>query len=220
MQKPNFFVALRQTVLMSAFLAATKALAFADELAAAAGDLAASPKGKGTVEQVKRTIQQPVVDIDKLDDSQVRSMLANLLSRQSTSREAVKTIRFNDGTEATHYTKGEKMLTGGIAKGGEVKSARDSGTLSCYGFGRNPISMYANQWIELLQYGPAVLRFIGENLDHINEYVRTRNKGSVERDIDLATVNTLLGQWGEDPVIIEDDEAKAGGTAEAATTAE
>lgn len=181
---------------LNVILAALSALSFADEAVASAGGTVSNETvaaGKPTTAvQAHRTLKQPVVDVSKLSEEQAKSMLASLMAQRGSSRDAVKTIRFNNGTESTFYAPGEKMRDGKIAEGGEVNSARDSGTLSIYGFGRNPISLYANQWIDLFLFGGAVVDHIVANADAINAYVRAKagNEGGA-RDINVEGLLSL-----------------------------
>ena len=39
----------------------------------------------------------------------------------------------------------------------------DKGTLSLYGLGRFPVSLYAEQWLRVLEYGKTISEFIAKN---------------------------------------------------------
>jgi hypothetical protein len=178
----------RASVLMLAF-SSVNTLHFAAEPAKAEEPLPKGNEGqpKTAVQQATRQIAVPVLDIDAMSEDEVRAALKRLQSQQGTQRGATRTIRFNDGSDPTYYTAGDKLLdsqgrvTNKTAVGGEVKSARDSGTMSIYGFGRNPISLYPSQWLELCAFMPDIVNFVGSNVDHINTYLQEHSKGRADR---------------------------------------
>jgi hypothetical protein len=191
--------ALRHSVLFFAFTTASSACRFAAEAAETAAKVsgaATEPVAPKSAVQVRRSVIQPTLNVDEMTDEQVRETLKRLQARQSRFNDVQKTIRFNNGTETTFYSQGEKMYGGGIAKGGEVKSARDSGTLSLYGMGRNPISLYSNQWLELLEFGPDICTFIVNHQAEIDEYIAKANAGNSagpDRKINEDLLLHLLG---------------------------
>lgn len=177
----------------------------------------AGASGSAPKTAAQASLKQPILDVSKMDEDEVRLRLQELLTKQAAQgdRVAQRTIRFNDGSETIYYEAGEQMREGGKAKGGEVKSARDSGTLSIYGFGRNPISLYANQWLDLFQFGGEVVDHIAANADHIDEFVRTkRGNESGKRDVNMAAVERLQEVFaklqGSEPIGETDDTGAAG----------
>lgn len=156
-----------------------------------------SPK---TATQVHRSLKQPVADTSNMSRDELIAELSRLQAQRGPSRSATKTIRFNDGKEPNLYAAGDKMLdsfgkaTGKIAKGGEVKSARDSGTISVYGFGRNPMSMFAGQLLEFLAFGPDIAVYIRDNADWIDEYVAGK-VGNTSRNINRELLDQVLEQF-------------------------
>lgn len=192
----------KHSVLALAFLVASSACKFAEEAAAAAADTL--PSGAGDVAkprsavQVRRSVIQPTMDVDSMDEAAVREALKRLQAQRANGT-VQKTIRFNDGSDATFYAQGEELLddrgrkTGKVAKGGEVKSARNSGTISMYGFGRNPISLYPSQWLELFEFAPEVVQYILNHQEHIDDYIA--KKGNAERKINEDLLLFLSGAY-------------------------
>lgn len=218
----------RMSVLLASYVTALSPLSFAQEAGAPAESK--TPAGNGgdkprTAFQAKRNIAAPVYDVENMSVEEMKKALATLQSQIATGSVTTRSFRFNDGAEKTFYVEGEEIrdpntgkLTGKKAKGGEVKSPRDSGTISVYGFQRNPISLYPRQWLELAAFMQDIVGFIFLNHEHINEYLRTRKGGeqgqndvnmelvaqlqsTYEAEVDLTTLRGLIR--GYDPDLLD-----------------
>lgn len=150
------------------------------------------------VTKAKRHGVAPVLDTKGLSRAELEALLRQYHAKVNSGSAQQFSIRFNDGSERTFYTAGEKAYADGpdlkkgqIAKGGELKSARDSGGLSVYGFGRNPISLYAGQWIELAESMPEILRVIKEKRVAIDAYIATKI-GNSKQAINAAALDAQL----------------------------
>lgn len=207
----------KHSILMSAFVSALSALRIAADAAATADEGVAPGTGSeatseqtrpSTAVQTVKRIAQPVLDVDKMSEDEVRAALKRLNAQQGSSRGMTKSFRFNDGTAPTKYEKGDKILdasgkpTGKIAKGGEVKSPRSSGTYSIYGFGKNPVSLYPSQWIELAFFMPDIIRDIHANADHIDEYLQEHSKGRADL-VNREALSQLLEQFTAPDLVVK-----------------
>lgn len=180
---------------------------FADAATAATegGGAAATPKPQTAV-QAHRTVSNPVaeVDLSKLSVDELREFATKLQAKQARAaeRESTKLIRFNDGSDPNIYEAGQKMLDGKIAKGGEVKSARDSGTISVYGFGRQPISMFPNHLISFAGWLlDSVLPFIASNEEAINAYAKTKPNYKASMLVNRAELDSIVERWNAVEVV-------------------
>ncbi|MBK9169874.1 MAG: hypothetical protein IPM24_20770 [Bryobacterales bacterium] len=45
----------------------------------------------------------------------------------------------------------------------------EKGAVSVYGLGRFPVTLYREQWMRLLEYGPSIHAFIQENEDKLKK---------------------------------------------------
>lgn len=137
--------------------------------------------------RLSRRIAQraPMVDATKLTKAEAVTMLNQLLAQQQRGFAVAKAIRWNNGAEPN-------------IQNGQLVSARDKGGISVYGFSRNPVTLYAGQWLALAQYMPDVLRFIDEHREEINEYVEQRlgnkSKEVSEDEVEAALNLFCIGQ--------------------------
>jgi hypothetical protein len=118
---------------------------------------------RGTSRKLVAT-KLPEMDVESMS----REEMIEAIKRLSTQRQGavviplMKAMRWNNGAEPNY------------ADNGEMISARDSGSISVYGFMRRPITLYPSQWVQLAHYIPDVLHFIESNLDAMNDYVNER----------------------------------------------
>lgn len=183
----------RKSILFAAFQAAVGALSFAAEQQhITKGDVGTLEVGNGSTAKATRKVIEPTVDVASLSEEEARSMLARLLASRSSLRDSTKTIRFNDGTESTLEWEDEAKTKPKMdpKTGRQVGSARNSGTISIYGFGRNPISLYPNQWLDLLLFGQDIAEFIAAKEGAINAYL-TRRQGEKAQLVNVDAVIQL-----------------------------
>ena len=121
-------------------------------------DSTAAPK------QITPRGRQPLANLAKMNKQELIEYLQDLeerISKGGFGQTINKAIRWNNGEEPN-------------VQNGEVVSPRDSGSISVYGFARRPLTLYAGQWVQLAHYLPAILEFIEEHQDDINQYVEQR----------------------------------------------
>lgn len=104
------------------------------------------------------------MDLSKMSKAEMLDMVQTLLEerRRAPGIALQKMIRWNNGSDPN------------FAENGEVVSARDTGSISVYGFARRPTTFYAGQWVALAHYMQDILHFIEKNLEDINQYVSQR----------------------------------------------
>lgn len=153
----------------------------------------------------------PIFDTSGMSKAQLEAKLQELYAQANSNQGGVFSIRFNDGSEATHYEAGEKLrdangrLTDKVAVGGEVKSARDSGTLSVYGFGRNPVTLYAGQWLDLLATrSHAILSVINEKADSIDAYI-SRKTGNTKQTLNRELITSALARFQPATLVVTEE---------------
>lgn len=124
--------------------------------------------GGAPTEQVQRGSRRPILDVTGKTHDELVEMLKKLLDEQEAGRGAnggvfplTKAVRWNNGEEPN-------------VQNGEIVSARDTGSISAYGFARRPLTLYASQWVGLAHYMPDILRFIEANLEGVNGYSAER----------------------------------------------
>lgn len=132
----------------------------------------------------------PIFDVTNMTGEDAKKMLKKLLEQRANQVNfaIAKAIRWNNGTEPN-------------VQGGELVSARDTGSISVYGFARRPLTLYAGQWMALARYMPDILTFLKSNLDDINVYVEKRlgnkSKNISAEDVQAALQLFCIEQKGE-----------------------
>lgn len=166
-----------------------------------------------TAVSAKRTVNPGLIDVTKMTPEQMQAELNRLYAKEQSTVDSFK-LRFNDGSESTlEFSDEAKTIpvyhTEGKLKGQQKGSARDGGGISIYGFGRNPITLYPNQAIDLAGRIPALLEFIAERADLIDAYV-AKKSGSHKNDINRAELTAQLAAHGITwPAVVEDNSVEA-----------
>lgn len=184
-------------------LFALSALHFAD----AALGAASAPATAVTKASVKGV--QPVLDLAKLTPEEKDTMLLKLFGKVNANSNENFSIRFYNGQDSTleFDDAGKPVLwESGPNKGKQKGSARDGGGIGVYGFGRNPTTLFANQWIDLAARMPAILAVIQERHDEIDSYI-TKKTGSAKNAINEAALQAAVEMFQPKvaPLVVTDD---------------
>ena len=126
----------------------------------------------------------PVLDTKNMSKEDMEKMLQNLYAKVNTPSNGAFSIRFNDGSDPAP----DRQVDGKTVPG----SKRDSGAISVYGFGRNPVTLYAGQWIELLGTSAhSILSAIQQKADDIDAYI-AKKTGNHKQDLNRAQLKAAL----------------------------
>ena len=76
--------------------------------------------------------------------------------------EEIRQLREDLAAAKTKLKKKEKMSQAGV-----FFKVSEKGAISVFGFGRYPLTYYANQWLGVFEYADAIKEFIIENQNRI-----------------------------------------------------
>jgi|SRR5688572_13607132 len=134
----------------------------------------------GSARRAITTQKLPMIqNVDEMSREQMIELIQQLAAQRRVGVPIQKALRWNNGAEPN------------ISDNGELISARDTGTISVYGFGRRPVTFYAGQWIQLAHYMPDILHFIANNREAMNEYVEQR-LGNKSKELSKEEVDGAL----------------------------
>lgn len=175
--------------------------------------LFASEAGGGGSAKAKTSVTKtraPLGDLSKMSQEELLAIIEKQQSELSQSTTSVHSFRFNNGTEPTFYAEGDDLKdrrTGKLHAVGDLKSPRDSGTFSLYGFGRNPISVYPNQAIEMaVVLMDGILPYIKDNQAAIDAYLATRPNFRNSNKVAITDLEGVLSRWSVAKAVDQESE--------------